>query len=81
MKKYRAEHDDQGWSPVGFFDQMKNSIKGEVEKIKEQNPFELFNNEHEEADPETIVSMSRRISDVSRGKRTSFKTPPFTTRS
>jgi CheY-like chemotaxis protein len=72
MKKYEADPSDQGWSPVGFFDTVKNSIKDEVEKLKEQKPLDLFNTEPEEADPDTIFTMSRRISDVSRGRRTSF---------
>jgi len=72
MKKYQADSQDHGWSPLGFFDQMKNAIKGEVEKIKEQTPFELFGSKSEEVDPEMVFTMSRRISDVSRGRRTSF---------
>jgi DNA-binding NarL/FixJ family response regulator len=72
LKKYQAESQDHGWSPLGFLDQMKTSILDEVEKIKDQNPFELFGSKPEEVDPEMVFTMSRRISDVSRGKRTSF---------
>jgi DNA-binding NarL/FixJ family response regulator len=72
LQKYRAEPQTRGFSPLGLFDQMKTTIKDEVEKLKEQNPLERFSSQPEEADPEMVFTMSRRISDVSRGRRTSF---------
>lgn len=72
LKKYDADTQDHGWSPIGFFDQMKNTIKDEVEKIKENHLFQMLEQQPEEADPEVIMTMSRRLNDVSQGRRTSY---------
>ncbi len=72
LKKYDASAQDHGWSPLGFFDLMKSTIKGEVEKIKENHLFHILEQQPEEADPEVIMTMSRRINDVSQGRRTSY---------
>jgi hypothetical protein len=72
MKKYDASANDQGWSPLAFLDQMKKTVNDEVKKIKENEFFQLLEPQVEEADPDVIMTMSRRLNDVSRGRRTSY---------
>jgi CheY-like chemotaxis protein len=72
LKKYDPEMVDQGWSPLMFFDQVKKTIKDEVERIKENNPLHIFEPQPEDIDPEVMMTMSRRISDVSNGRRTPY---------
>jgi DNA-binding response OmpR family regulator len=72
IKKYNPDNVDQGWSPLLFIDEVKRNIKDEVERIKVNNPLRIFEQPPEEADPEVVITMSRRLSDVSRGRRSSF---------
>ncbi|OGO15425.1 MAG: hypothetical protein A2Z14_05110 [Chloroflexi bacterium RBG_16_48_8] len=73
LKRFNPNTLDQGWSPLMFIDQMKKSIKNEVEKLKENNPFHIFEPQTEEADPEVMMTISQRLSDISRGRRTSYQ--------
>lgn len=72
LKNYTPDSQERGWSPLMFIDQMKKTIKDEVEKIKENNPLQIFEQQPEEVDPEVIMTMSRRISDISQGRRSSY---------
>jgi DNA-binding response OmpR family regulator len=72
LKKYNPDNQDQGWSPLVFIDQMKKTLKDEVERIKENNPLHMFEAQPEEADPEVVMTMSQRLSDISKGRRSSF---------
>jgi CheY-like chemotaxis protein len=72
LKKYHTDTLDQGWSPLMFIDQMKRTIKDEVEKIRSNNPLQMFEQRPEEVDPEVIMTMSQRLSEISRGRRTTY---------
>jgi len=72
LKKYNADTLDQGWSPLMFIDQMKRTIKDEVDKIRSNNPLHIFEQQPEEVDPEVVMTMSQRLSEVSRGRRTTY---------
>jgi CheY-like chemotaxis protein len=72
LQKYNSDTVDQGWSPLLFIDQVKKNIKDEMEKIKENSPIHIFEPQPEEVDPEVVITMSQRLSDVSRGRRSSF---------
>jgi DNA-binding response OmpR family regulator len=73
LQKYDPDMVYQGWSPLMFVDQVKRTIKDEVEKIKESNPLHIFEQPPEEVDPEVMMTMSQRLSDISRGRRTSYR--------
>jgi len=72
LKKYNPDTSDRGWSPLVFIDQMKKSIQDEVEKIKGNGSFHIFEPQVEEIDPEVYETMSQRLSDISKGKRTTY---------
>jgi CheY-like chemotaxis protein len=72
LKKFNPDTVDQGWSPLLFIDEVKRNIKDEVEKIKGNNPLRIFEPQPEEVDPEVVITMSQRLSDISRGRRSSF---------
>jgi CheY-like chemotaxis protein len=76
LQKYPAGSQEQGWSPSLFFDQVKQVVKGEMKKIKENNPLDLFNQifepEPEEVDPEMVMTMSQRLSEIGGRTRSPF---------
>jgi CheY-like chemotaxis protein len=72
LKQYNPDTVDHGWSPLLFIDQMKKNLKDEVERIKGNNPLRIFEPQPEEVDPEVVITMSQRLSDVSRGRRSSL---------
>ncbi|NIM94479.1 MAG: response regulator [Anaerolineales bacterium] len=70
VKKATPESmNEYGWSPLEFFDKVKKTIKDEVDRFLETPPKALLDEfitpEPEEPDPEAIIAMSNRISDIS----------------
>jgi CheY-like chemotaxis protein len=76
VKKAPIETYSQGWSPILFFDNVKKTVKGEVNRFLESSQVEWLNQLHrpepEEVDPEITCAVNHRLSNITGSQKSPY---------